>query len=175
MILEYRGKRPRFHESVFIAPRADVIGDVTIGKDSGIWFRTVVRGDVNFIRIGERTNIQDGCLLHVTQETFPLVLGDGITVGHGVILHGCHVGSNTLIGIGSILLDGSEISENTIIGAGSLVTEGAKIPSGVLAFGRPAKPYRDLTDDEVEGIRRSAANYLEYKDIYKEQDRGKTG
>jgi carbonic anhydrase/acetyltransferase-like protein (isoleucine patch superfamily) len=167
MILEYKGCHPKIHNSVFVAESADLIGDVTVGKESSIWFHAVLRGDVNFIRIGERTNIQDGCVLHVTYKTHPLILHDGITVGHGVMLHGCTIASNTLIGIGSVLLDGCEVAENTIVGAGSLVTERTRIPSGVLAIGRPAKPYRDLTEEEIEGIRKSAAHYVEYKKDYK--------
>ncbi len=168
MTLYYKRVRPKIHETVFVAESAEVIGDVTIGKDSSIWFHAVVRGDVNRIRIGERTNIQDGCILHVTRETHPLILKHGITVGHGVTLHGCTIESNTLIGIGCILLDGSEVAEDTIIGAGSLVTEGTRIPSGVLAFGRPAKPYRDLTDQEIKRIRQSAVHYMQEKEIYRE-------
>ncbi|MDX1762985.1 MAG: gamma carbonic anhydrase family protein [bacterium] len=166
MILPYKGIEPRIHRSVFVAPSADIIGDVTVGEDSSIWFGVIIRGDVHYIRIGDRTNIQDGSLLHVTKGTHPLVLMDGVTVGHGVTLHGCTIHSNTLIGIGSIILDGAEISENTLIGAGSLVTEGTHVPPGVLAFGRPAKAVRDLTEKETAWFRRSAANYVAYKEDY---------
>jgi len=167
MIRPYKEQRPRIHETAFIASSADVIGDVTIGRDSGVWFHAVIRGDVHFIRIGERTNIQDGCVLHVTRKTHPLILKDGITVGHSVTIHGCTIASNTLIGMGSLILDGAVIEENTLIGAGSLVTEGTRIPPGVLALGRPAKPYRDLTEGEIEMIRLSAEDYVEEKEIYR--------
>ncbi len=166
MILPYKGMSPKIHPTVFVAPGADIIGDVTVGEESSIWFGVIIRGDVHHIRIGARTNVQDGSLLHVTKGTHPLILMDGVTVGHGVTLHGCTIHSNTLIGIGSIILDGAEISENTLIGAGSLVTEGTHIPSGVLAFGRPAKAVRDLTDKEIAWFRRSAANYVAYKEDY---------
>lgn len=167
MIHAYKGQKPRIHETVFIASSADVIGDVTIGRDSSVWFHAVIRGDVHFIRIGERNNIQDGCVLHVTRKTHPLILEDGITVGHAVTLHGCTIASNTLIGMGSLILDGAVIEGNTIIGAGSLVTEGTRIPSGVLALGRPAKKHRDLREEEIRMIRLSADHYVEEKEIYR--------
>ncbi len=167
MILSYKEHHPKIDGSVYIAHSADIIGDVTIGRDASIWFHVVVRGDVNYIRIGERTNVQDGSLLHVTRKTRPLILEDGVTVGHGVILHGCTIRSNTLIGIGSVILDGAEVQEHAFIGAGSLVTEDTVIPSGVLALGRPAKPYRDLTEAEIERIHQSAANYVAYTENYR--------
>ncbi len=171
MILSFKDYHPKIDPSVYIAPSADIVGDVVIGRDASIWFHVVVRGDVNYIRIGERTNVQDGSLLHVTRKTHPLILEDGVTVGHGVILHGCTINSNTLIGIGSVILDGAEIQEHAFIGAGSLVTERTVIPSGVLAFGRPAKPYRDLTAAEIEGIHQSARNYVAYKEHYQSRAR----
>ncbi len=167
MILSYKGHHPKIDGSAYIAHSADVIGDVIIGRDTSIWFHVVVRGDVNYIRIGERSNVQDGSLLHVTRKTRPLILEDGVTVGHGVILHGCTIRSNTLIGIGSVILDGAEIQEHAFVGAGSLVTERTVIPAGVLAFGRPAKPHRDLTEAEIERIYQSAANYVAYKENYR--------
>ena len=167
MIREYEDKTPSIDESAFIAESADVIGDVIIGKDSSIWFQTVVRGDENTIRIGNGTNIQDGSILHVTQGTHPLILMDQITVGHMALIHGCTIHSNTLIGMGSIILDGAEIMEESIIGAGSLVTEGTQIPSRVLAFGRPAKPQRDLTEKELLWIRQASDHYITYKERYR--------
>ncbi len=136
------------------------MGDVTIGADSSIWYQAVVRGDSDRIRIGERTNIQDGCILH-TDCGLALEIGDGVTVGHGVILHGCQIGDNTLIGMGAIVLNGAQIGKNCLIGAGALVTQGTVIPDGSLAFGNPAKVRRMLTREEIEENKRSAAGYVE--------------
>jgi carbonic anhydrase/acetyltransferase-like protein (isoleucine patch superfamily) len=174
MIQGYNGLEPQIHPSAFVAPGAHIIGDVTIGRDSSIWFGAVLRGDVHHIEIGDRTNIQDGSLLHVTAGTHPLIIMSGITVGHGVTLHGCTIGSNTLIGIGSVILDGAGVAENTLIGAGSLVTEGTQIPSGVLAFGRPAKPVRDITPEEIARLRESANHYVDLKESYLSSKEGQT-
>lgn len=161
MILSFGGITPRIHESVFIAGNAAVIGDVTIGAHSSIWFNTVLRGDIHRIVIGSRTNIQDNSVIHVTRNRFPATIGDDVTVGHRVILHGCEVRDRCLIGMGSIIMDGAIIEEETIIGAGSLVTEGMRIPAGTLCFGSPAKVRRDLTPEEKEFIKFSAALYVE--------------
>jgi carbonic anhydrase/acetyltransferase-like protein (isoleucine patch superfamily) len=160
MIRDYRGVLPKIHPSVFVDESAQVIGDVEIGQDSSVWFQVVIRGDVHFIRIGKRTNIQDGSLLHVTRVKWPLILGNEITVGHGVTLHGCVVKDRCLIGMRATLLDGVQVGEESMIGAGALVTEDTIIPPRSLAFGSPAKVVRPLTDEEVARVRQSAENYV---------------
>ena len=165
-ILSYKGIYPKLHQSVFIVESAIIIGDVEIGEYSSVWFNAVIRGDVNYIRIGYRTNIQDLCMLHVTKDTRPLILGNEITVGHSVTLHGCTIKDRCLIGMGATILDGAVVGEDCIIGAGALVTEGSVIPPGTLAIGFPAKPRRDLTDAEKARIKQSAQNYIDYAQTY---------
>lgn len=160
MILPHHGVWPKIHETAFVAPSADVIGDVEVGNQSSIWFQCVVRGDVNTIRIGERTNVQDHSILHVTRKKFSLKVGDDVTVGHRATLHGCTIGNRVLIGMGAIVMDDAEVGDDCIIGAGSLVTGGTKIPPGVLAVGSPAKVKRPLTDDEMAFLLQSAKNYV---------------
>ena len=166
LIKPYKGIHPKIHPTVFVVETAVIIGDVEIGEYSSIWFNAVVRGDVHYIRIGDRTNIQDLCMLHVTKETHPLILGNDITVGHSVTLHGCTIKDRCLIGMGTTILDGAVVGEDCIIGAGALVTEGAVIPPGTLAVGMPAKPKRDLTEKELARIRQSAQNYIDYARTY---------
>lgn len=163
---------PHFHQSpqinptVFLAEGSRVYGDVHIGKDSSIWFNTVIRGDVNYIRIGERTNIQDLSLVHVSYETFPTIIGDDVTVGHSAIIHACKIGNCTLIGMGSTVLDGAEIGDFVLLGAGSLVTQNTKMPSGVKAFGRPAKVVAELTEEERKMLKLSALHYVNLSRSY---------
>ncbi|MDH4195076.1 MAG: gamma carbonic anhydrase family protein [Nitrospirota bacterium] len=166
MLKTYRGIAPTIAPSAFIEDTAVVIGDVVIGSESSVWFHAVIRGDVHSIRIGHRTNIQDLCLLHVTHDTHPLTLGDDITVGHHVVLHGCTVQDRVLIGMGAIVMDGVVIEEDCIIGAGSLITERIHIPSRSLVMGSPAKIKRLLTDIEVQWIKESASNYIHYAQQY---------
>jgi carbonic anhydrase/acetyltransferase-like protein (isoleucine patch superfamily) len=156
----YRGVLPRIDGSAFVAPTAAVIGDVEIGSESSIWFGTVLRGDVMPIRIGARTSIQDNAVVHSTGGWSKTSIGDDCTVGHSVILHGCTVGSRVLVGMGSIVLDAAELGDDVILGAGSLVTARSVIPSGMLAFGRPAKAIRPLTDEERRNVREAAAVYV---------------
>lgn len=160
------GKLPRLSESAYIEDSAQIIGDVTVGDDSSIWFNAVLRGDVNYIRIGDRTNIQDMSVVHVTHNTHPTILENDITVGHSVTLHGCTIKSRVLIGMGAVLLDGAEVESDCIIGAGALVTEGKRVPAGWLAMGIPAKPVRELTEKERAMLLESAKNYIDYKNIY---------
>jgi carbonic anhydrase/acetyltransferase-like protein (isoleucine patch superfamily) len=167
MIKPYNGISPKIHPTAFIAESAEVVGDVVLDEESSIWFQTVVRGDVNFIRIGARTNIQDHCVLHVTRDTWPLTIGDDVTSGHRVVLHGCTIESSVLIGIGAIVLDGAVIGENSVVGAGSLVPPGFKVPSGTVVMGVPAKVKRDVKPEEIEHIKQSARNYVEYSRTYK--------
>src|SRR5262249_37351775 len=152
MIRTFNGKTPQFDDTVFIEDSAQVIGDVAIGPHSSIWFNTTVRGDVHYIRIGSYSNVQDNSVIHVTNGKFPTILEDYVTVGHSVTLHGCHIKSNNLIGIGSVVLDDVMIEENCMIAAGALISPGTKVPPRSLMMGIPAKRARDLTDEEVAKI-----------------------
>jgi len=162
----HRYKNPKIDPSVFIAEGARIHGDVEIGKNSNVWFNVAMRGDVNYIRIGENTNIQDQSLIHVSYETHPCVVGNHVTVGHSVILHACRVGNYSLVGMGSIVLDGAEIGDFVLLGAGSLVTQNTKIPSGMKAFGRPAKVVGPLTAEEREFLKWSAEHYVDLAKTY---------
>jgi gamma-carbonic anhydrase len=166
MIRGYLGKVPKIGEGVFIAETAQIIGDVEIGDHSSIWFNTVVRGDVFYIRIGKCSNIQDSCVLHVTRDRFATVVGDYVTVAHGVILHGCTIESHCLIGMGAIVMDQVVVGEGSIVGAGALLTMGLQVPPKSLVLGSPAKVVRELSLTEVQGIDRYAQNYLMYKENY---------
>ncbi|MCS7083934.1 MAG: gamma carbonic anhydrase family protein [Aquificaceae bacterium] len=170
MLMAFNGKFPKIAKGVYISPGCYIIGDVEIGKDSSVWFGTVIRGDVNYIKIGERVNIQDNCVIHVTHKTHPTILYDDITVGHRVILHGCTIKSQVLIGMGAIIMDGAIVSENSIVGAGALITQNKSFPPGVLIAGFPAKVIRDLTQSEIEAIKTSVENYVSYKNLYLSQD-----
>jgi len=166
MLKAFRGIHPTIGKQTFIEDTAIVVGDVTIGSASSVWFHTVVRGDVHFIKIGDHTNIQDLSLLHVTHDTYPLVIGDQVTVGHHVVLHGCTIRDRVLVGMGAIVMDGAIIGEDCIIGAGSLVTEGVTIPPKSLVLGLPARVKRPLTPNEVVWIQESADNYVRYAQDY---------
>ena len=164
MIRPFRGVRPTIASTAYVDESAQVIGDVVIGDESSVWMNAVVRGDVNTIRIGRRTNIQDGTIVHVMREpSHPTVVGDEVTVGHGVILHGCTVADRCLIGMGAVLLNGSSVGADCIVAAGTLLTEGVVVPPRSLVMGSPGKVRRALTDDEVAFIRDSAANYVGYR------------
>lgn len=167
MIKPYKGINPGIHPTAYIEESARIIGDVEIGEYSSVWCGAVLRGDVHYIRLGKRTNIQDNCVLHGTKGVYPVILGDDITVGHNVTLHGCVVKDRCLIGMGSIILDGAEIGEDSIIGAGALVTEKSIIPPQSLVMGLPGKVVRQLKDAEVARILKSAKNYIEYSEDYK--------
>ncbi len=166
LLLPYNGASPKVHPSVFLAQNTVVIGDVEIGEDSSVWFGTVIRGDVNYIRIGKGTNIQDNSVVHVTHETHPTIVGDYVTVGHRVILHGCKVGNYVLIGMGAVVMDGVEIEDFVLVGAGALLTPNKRFPSYTLVAGFPAKVVRELRQEEVELIKQSAMNYIAYKNSY---------
>lgn len=167
MILKFQGKEPNIHKSCFVAPSADIIGEVTLDENVNVWFGTVIRADGNAIRIGKNTNIQDNSVIHIAGENIDTEIGENVTIGHRAIVHGCTVGDNCLIGMGAIILNRAEIGENTIIGAGSLVTEGKKIPSGVLCLGSPAKVVRELTKEEIENLKYHANMYVELSNNYK--------
>jgi carbonic anhydrase/acetyltransferase-like protein (isoleucine patch superfamily) len=171
MIKGFSGRFPKLDATVFIEASAQVIGDVEIGVQSSVWFGAVVRGDVNYIRIGRRTSIQDGSVLHVTRLTHPLLVGDEVTVGHAVTLHGCTVKDRCLIGMGSTILDGSVIGEESIVGAGALVPEGMIVPPRTLVVGVPAKIRRELTGEELAFLSKSARNYVELAEIYLKENR----
>jgi gamma-carbonic anhydrase len=166
VILPYAGRLPKIHETAFVAPTADIIGDVEIGDHTSIWFQCVVRGDVHKITIGSRSNIQDQAMLHVTRGVSPLKIGNEVTVGHRVTLHGCTVGNRVLVGIGAIVLDDVIVDDDCLIGAGALVTRNMKIPSRSLVLGSPAKVVRTLTDAEVTSISESADRYVKYGSEY---------
>ena len=172
MILPYQNIYPIIHDSVLIAEGAHIIGDVEIGKDSSIWFNTVIRGDVNYIRIGERTNIQDLTMVHVTNKKFPTIIGSDVTIGHSAVIHGCKIDDFVLIGIGAKILDEAHINSHSLIAAGSVVKENFEVPSGTLVAGVPAKIVRNLTPDEIEKIKQNAQHYLFYCKQYKEINKG---
>lgn len=166
MIRPFKGIIPKIHPSVFVEESAIVIGDVEIGESSSVWFNSVIRGDVNYIRIGHWTNIQDLSMLHVTKDIYPLFVGNEVTVGHSVTLHGCTIKDRCLIGMGASVLDGAIVGEESMIGAGALVGEKAVIPPRILAVGVPAKPKRDLTEKELAFLKTSAQNYAQYAQLY---------
>lgn len=164
----FKGINPRIDSSCYVDPSAQIIGDVRLGKESSVWFNAVLRGDVNPIQIGSRTNIQDLCLVDVVRDKFGSRLGDDVTVGHHVVLHGCQVGDRVLIGMGAILMDNVSVEDDCVIGAGSLLTPGTRITSGSLALGSPAKVKRVLNSGERAWILQSAANYVGYAKDYAE-------
>ena len=167
MISPFNNITPRIHSTAFVADDAIVIGDVEIGEDASVWFGSIIRGDVNFIRIGARTNIQDATVIHVSSKTHSTILEDEITVGHRVTLHGCYVESGCLIGIGAILLDGVRVGKNSLVAAGSLLTPNTVIPPNSLVMGAPAKVKRELTAEESAGLQRSWQNYVKLKEKYR--------
>lgn len=160
MILPYRGQWPKIHETVFIAPSADIIGNVQIGNHTSVWFQAVIRGDVHSICIGENTNIQDHATLHVTRNTHPLEIGNEVTVAHHAVLHGCTIRNKVLIGMNAIVLDGAIIEEECLIGAHTLITQKMKIPARSLVLGSPAVVVRSLTEEEIASIRENAQEYV---------------
>ena len=173
MILSFQNTAPKISKSVFVAPSADIIGDVVIGNNSSIWFGAVIRGDVNFIHIGENSSIQDLSMVHVTHYTnedksdgFPTIIGDNVTVGHCVTLHGCTIEDACLIGMSSTILDGAIIGKESIVAAGSLVTKNKVFPPRSMIMGNPAKWIRELRDEEVASLYQSAENYVRFKTQY---------
>lgn len=172
----YRNLYPQVGEKVMVDATSVVIGDVRIADDVGIWPLVVIRGDVNYVEIGARSNIQDGSVLHVTHKSSynpegnPLIIGENVTVGHKVMLHGCIIGNRVLVGMGSILLDGAVIEDDVMIGAGSLVPQNKRLESGYLYLGSPVKQIRPLKEEEIAGLKYSANNYVKWKDEYLAQD-----
>lgn len=170
MIYEFLKKSPKFDESVFVAPSADIIGDVILGSDSSVWFNSTIRGDVNFIRIGDRTNIQDNASIHVMNKTGPTHIGNDVTIGHNSMIHGCTIADRALIGIHATILDEAVIPSDVIVAAGTLVPPGKELESGFLYMGSPAKKVRKLSDAEILSIMQSAKNYVKYQRAYRQVD-----
>jgi gamma-carbonic anhydrase len=168
MLRPYRGRLPHVHPTAFVDGSAQVIGDVDIGAESSIWMNVVIRGDVNTIRIGQRSNVQDGTVVHVMHDTHPTSIGDDVTIGHGAIVHGCTIHDRVLIGMGAIVLNGAEIGADSIVAAGTLVTEGAVIPPRSLVMGSPGKVRRPLGDEDVASILEYARNYVRYRVDYQQ-------
>jgi len=166
MIIPYKGKSPVISDDCFIAPDSAIIGDVTVGAECSIWFKAVVRGDINWIKIGSWTNIQDGCVVHVTNETAPTEIGDFVTVGHSAIIHGCKIESACLIGMGSIILDKAVIGSGSLVAAGSVVKGGMIVPANSMVAGNPAVIKRKISTDEREYFIEWAKNYREYSRRY---------
>ncbi|MBT4331851.1 MAG: gamma carbonic anhydrase family protein [Candidatus Cloacimonetes bacterium] len=178
MIKDYLQYSPKIGKKTWIAENATIIGECKIGNDCGVWFGAIIRGDVNFITIGDRSNIQDGCIIHVTQSNtknrddgVPTIIGNDVTVGHGVTLHGCKIGNACLIGMSATLLDGCDIGSESIVAAGSLVTKNKKFHPKSMIMGTPAKVIRQLNDDEVLSIYESAKHYVSYKNDYLKMDK----
>ncbi len=171
MIYEFLNHSPQFDESNFIAPSADLIGNVTLGKEASVWFNTTIRGDVNKITVGARSNVQDNTCIHVMHDTGPTIIGDDVTIGHSVTIHGCTIHDRVLIGIQAVILDKAIIEPDCIIAAGSLVAPGKVMPSGYLCMGTPAKPVRKLTDEELMTILEHSQNYVRYSRAYQMKDK----
>ena len=167
MLHTFQGMTPKLDDSVFCVDSAEIIGDVEIGAESSVWFQVVIRGDVNLIRIGERTNIQDGTVIHVTHDTNPTFIGDDVTIGHNATLHGCKIGNRCLIGMGAVVLDAAGVADDAMVAAGALVTPGTQVPSGTLYAGAPAKYKRHLSTHEIADLKQSAQNYLNYVKSYR--------
>lgn len=160
MIYQLGEDQPKYDDSNFIAPSADIMGKVALEKNANIWFGAILRGDNEWITIGENSNVQDGSVFH-TDIGFPLTLGKNVTIGHNVVLHGCQIGDNVLVGMGSTILNGTKVGKNTIIGANSFIAENKDIPEGVLMLGAPARVARDLTEQELQLIEMSARHYVD--------------
>jgi len=175
-IRPYQGMTPKLGERVFVDPSAVVLGDVEIGDDSSVWPLVVIRGDMHRIRIGRCSSIQDGSVLHITHagpynpDGFPLIIGDHVTVGHQAMLHGCTIGNRVLVGMGAMIMDGAVVEDEVIVGAGSLVPPGKTLKSGYLYVGRPAKPQRELTQQERAFFTYTAENYSRLKDKHRAED-----
>lgn len=159
MIIAYQGYKPEIDESCYISDNATIIGRVALKKNANIWYGTVIRGDENYIVIGENTNIQDNCTVHIAKD-FPTIIGDDVTVGHGAIVHACTVGNRVLVGMGAIILNGAVVGDDVIIGAGSLIPPGKRIPSNSLVMGSPAKVVRELTEEDRKKLKDSALHYV---------------
>lgn len=165
MFIELGGDRPSLGRRVFVAPGARVVGRCRLGDDASVWFNAVLRGDIEPIEVGARSNVQDGAVLH-TDPGFPCIVGEDVTIGHGAIVHGASIGSGALVGMGAVVLTGARVGERALVGAGALVPEGKEVPPGWLALGVPAKPVRPLTQEELERMARGSRHYVEAKERY---------
>ena len=163
MLRQYKGVSPRVHPTAYVDESAQVIGDVEVGEGSSIWMNAVVRGDVHYIRIGARSNVQDGTVIHVMNGTHPTTIGDDVTIGHAAVIHGCTLAGRILVGMGAILLNGADVAEDCIVAAGTLITEGTKIPPRSLVMGSPGKVKRQLSDAEVASILEYSERYVGYR------------
>ncbi len=163
MIRNFKGTSPTVHQSAYVDDSAQVIGDVDIGAESSVWMNVVIRGDVNRIRIGSRTNIQDLTMIHVMRDTHPTIIGNEVTIGHSAVVHGSTIEDRVLVGMAAVLLNGVHIESDCVIAAGTLLTEGTRIPARSLVMGRPGKVKRQLTDEEVAEIRWYSDNYVNYR------------
>jgi len=173
-ILSFKGVTPDLGDGVFVADTARVIGDVHLGADASVWFGTVIRGDVNHIRIGARTNVQDLTMIHVTTKRWPTIIGDDVTIGHRAVLHGCTIHDRALIGMGAIVMDGAVVGEEAMVGAGALVTPGTVVPPRTLVVGSPARPARALREEEIAYLPQSARHYVSLAETYRDADHGRT-
>ena len=167
MIIKFKNHTPIISQSAFIAENTSIIGDVKIGEQTSIWFGTTIRADMNYIHIGDRTNIQDNSIVHVTTDIAPTIIGNGVTIGHGAIIHGCTIEDNCLIGMGAIIMDEAIIEEGSMIAAGAIVTPKTIAPKNTLMVGIPAKPIRELTKDEYLEIIERAQHYIDFSGNYK--------
>ncbi len=175
VIRTFKGIKPTIPDSCFIEDTAVVIGDVVMGEECSVWFNAVIRGDVHYIRMGNRTNVQDLCMLHVTHDTHPLVIGNEVTIGHSVVLHGCTIKDRVLVGMGAIVMDGAVIGEDSVVGAGALVVEGTVVPPKSVILGSPGRVRRGVSDAELAWIKESAANYVKYASQYLNDSSKRTG
>lgn len=171
MIKEFLGKIPRIPESAFVVESADIIGDVTLGEESSIWFNVTIRGDVNRITIGDRSNVQDNVCIHVMNQTGPTFIGNEVTIGHGAVVHGCTIKDRVLIGINATILDKAVIEPDVIVAAGTLVPPNKTLESGYLYMGSPAKAARKLSKEEIASIRKYSQNYVKYSRAYTGKDK----
>lgn len=167
MIRAFNGIDPKIHETAYVSDGCFIVGDVEIGEDASVWFGSVLRGDVNYIRIGARTNIQDQTIIHVSSKGLPTIVEEQVTVGHRVTLHACHVEHGCLIGIGAILMDSVRVGAQSLVGAGALLTPGTQVPPRSLVIGSPARVKRELTGDELASLEKSWRNYIELKNEYR--------
>jgi carbonic anhydrase/acetyltransferase-like protein (isoleucine patch superfamily) len=162
----FNGKTPKVDKTAFVAGNATLIGDVTIGSDSSVWYGTVLRGDMHYIKIGKNSSVQDNSVLHGTADKYPTIVGDNVSIGHNAIVHGCTIAGNCIIGMGSVILEGAEIGEWCIIGAGAVVPEGVKIPAGSIVMGVPARVVKNVTEEHKSRITRNWKAYVELKETY---------
>jgi carbonic anhydrase/acetyltransferase-like protein (isoleucine patch superfamily) len=171
-VKSFHGKKPKVKSGAYVAETATLIGDVEIGENSSVWYGAVLRGDMHYIKIGKNSSVQDNSVMHGTADKYPTIVGDNVSIGHNAIVHGCTIGDNCIIGMGSIILEGSEIGDWCIIGAGAVVPEGAKIPGGSIALGLPAKVVKSVTEGHKARITRNWKAYVKLKDVYLKSSNG---